>query len=134
MATRKLSGRRPLGRHSELCDLKRFARVAPQGPTGTRRAPPRGAGPNTKAGTVIDFTDVAVEVRDTHDPYTVFSGVNNEGGTDLSIFFWVSMLCLAVSVVLIFYLTAYYYCYIAIGKPRSKMTEDERAMEEAENG
>lgn len=90
--------------------------------------------PNTKAGTVIDFTDVAVEVRDTHDPYTVFSGVNNEGGTDLSIFFWVSMLCLAVSVVLIFYLTAYYYCYIAIGKPRSKMTEDERAMEEAENG
>ena len=68
---------------------------------------------NSKQGTIINFDDVAVEVRDSHDPYTVFAGINRKETTDLSIFFWISMLCLAVSVVLIFYLTFYYYCYIA---------------------
>ena len=75
---------------------------------------------NTKTGTVISFTDVAVEVRDTHDPYTVFAGINRKESTDLSIFFWMSMMCLAASVVLIFYLTFYYYCFIARSAKKSE--------------
>lgn len=79
-----------------------------------------------KDGTVINFNDVAVEVRDTHDPYTVFAGINKKDTSDLSFFFWLSMMCLMCSVVLIFYLTFYYYCYISNMNPRrKKMTEDE---------
>ena len=77
---------------------------------------------------MIAFNDVAVEVRDTHDPYTVFAGLKAQESTDLSIFFWISMLCLAVSVVLIFYLTFYYYCYIA--KSSKQIGRDGDAMAE----
>ena len=82
---------------------------------------------NTKTGTVIPFNDVAVEVRDTHDPYTVFAGLNKKGNTDLSIFFWVSMLCLSMSVAMIFYLTVYYYCFIA--KSNTQENRDGDAFE-----
>lgn len=80
---------------------------------------------NTATGTVITFNDVAVEVRDTHDPYTVFAGINRKESTDLSVFFWISMMCLGVSVILIFYLTFYYYCYIAKSAHQKNMNEDE---------
>lgn len=68
---------------------------------------------NTGGHPTINFNDVAVEVRDSHDPYTVFAGGGHQDTSDLSFFFWLSMLCLFVSVVLIFWLTFYYYCYIA---------------------
>lgn len=84
---------------------------------------------NTAHGTVISFNDVAVEVRDTHDPYTVFAGINRKESTDLSFFFWISMMCLFVSVCLIFYLTFYYYCYIAKSHKKNITDEEEEGIE-----
>ena len=84
---------------------------------------------NSKQGTIISFNDVVVEVRDTHDPYTVFAGLNKKGNTDLSIFFWISMMCLSVSVAMIFYLTFYYYCFIAKPSTKDEFGQGEGAFE-----
>ena len=84
---------------------------------------------NSKQGTIISFNDVVVEVRDTHDPYTVFAGLNKKGNTDLSIFFWISMMCLSVSVAMIFYLTFYYYCFIAKPSTTDEFGQGEGAFE-----
>ena len=57
---------------------------------------------------------MSVEVRHDRDPYTVFTSIDYTlENTDLSIFFWMSMMCLVVAVLLIVWLGLYYHCYIS---------------------
>ena len=62
----------------------------------------------------VDFKDIPVEIRGDDDPYTVFTAVDPAETADLSIFFWLSMGCLCVALLLIFYLGCYYHFYISV--------------------
>ena len=63
---------------------------------------------------LVMFKGIPVEVRHYKDPYTVFTVMDKNAETaDLSIFFWLSMVCLLTSMVLIFYLGVYYHFYIS---------------------
>ena len=62
----------------------------------------------------VSFTNIPVEIRHDSDPFTVFTAVDSMETTDLSIFFWLSMACLLVALVLIMYLGIYYHCYISV--------------------
>ena len=61
----------------------------------------------------MDYDNVSVEVRHEKDPYTVFTKIESNGMIDLSIFFWLSMGCLAVALLLIVYLGLFYSYYIS---------------------
>ena len=43
----------------------------------------------------------------------MFTGIDRKESTDLSVFFWLSMLCLLFSLVLIIILGVYYHFYIS---------------------
>ena len=60
----------------------------------------------------IPFEDVPIEVRSEADPYVVFTGMDQTKELDLSIFFWLSMLCLLSAFCLIVALIFFYQCYI----------------------
>ena len=62
---------------------------------------------------VVPFDDVVVEVRSDADPYTVITGVKPDEDIDLSIFFWLSCLCMLIALILIFYLIYFFSKYIA---------------------
>ena len=62
----------------------------------------------------VSFDNVSVEIRHDNDPYTVFTQIGDDGLVDLSIFFWLSMGCLAISLLLIVYLGFYYSYYISV--------------------
>ena len=61
---------------------------------------------------VFGFEDVAVEIRNTIDPYTVFSALEGADVADLSIFFWLSMVCLLAAFFMILTLAFYYKMFI----------------------
>lgn len=60
----------------------------------------------------VVFKDVIIEVRSDEDPQTVFTSIDPKLSTDLSIFFWLSMMCLMLALLCIIYLGFYYQCYI----------------------
>ena len=60
-----------------------------------------------------EFSDISVEVRHDKDPFTVFTALEPSQIADLSIFFWLSMMCLLGALVLILFLGFYYQCYIS---------------------
>ena len=63
---------------------------------------------------IVALPDVAIEVRNDQDPYTVFTASDQTDQVDLSIFFWLSMGCLLAAFVLILFLGVYYHFYISV--------------------
>ena len=61
---------------------------------------------------ILKFDRVALEVRSAEDPYVVFTQFNRQDSTDLSIFFWLSILCLLAAILSILMLGCYYKLYI----------------------
>lgn len=60
------------------------------------------------------FDSIPIEVRHTQDPQNAFYKGGTSSGlvSDFYIFFWLSMASLIVSIVLIFWLTIYFCCYL----------------------
>ncbi len=61
-----------------------------------------------KTHVIFNLAPIPVEIRSENDPYNIFSSLDPNESTDMSIFFWLSMLCLLGSFLMIVLLGVHY--------------------------